>query len=175
MMSNIGVGTILRNCAAAFALTATLLFAAFVFVSSVGTRALEAQSEPSATATLQGMVRDSDVRPVVGASVYLQSAEAQTLGGPFTVLTDASGAYRFSAVRQGVYALRAEAAGCGEATLKSFTLAAKESRTIDLTLKCTKTSERPKSSTVLPEFFDEPHFTVASVTDTTSLGGHPHA
>src|SRR5258706_9635226 len=96
MLSNIGVGTILRNCAAAIALTATLLFAAFVFVSSVGTRALEAQSEPSATATLQGMVRDSDDRPVVGASVYLQSAEAQTLAGPFTVLTDAAGAPTFS-------------------------------------------------------------------------------
>jgi len=171
MPSNIGIGTMLRNLAATFAVAA--ISASFVvLVSSVGTRAAETQSEPSATATLQGVVRDSDNRLVAGASVHLQSSEAQTLAGPLTVLTDRAGAYRFSAVRQGVYTLRAEATGYHDATLKSLTLAPKESKTIDLVLESAKASWEQNSSARLPEFFDEPHFTVAGVTDTTSLGGH---
>ena len=102
----------LRNLAATFAVAVAAMSASLVvLVLSVGLRAAETQSEPSTTATLQGVVRDSDNRPVAGASVYLQSSDAQTLAGPLTVLTDRAGAYRFSAVRQGVYTLRAVAEG----------------------------------------------------------------
>ena len=167
MPSNLGIGANLRTCAAAFALTVAVLYGPF----SVPARAAETQSEPAATATLQGVVRDSDNRPVTGASVYLQSAEGQTLT-PLAVRTDRAGAYRFSQVRQGVYMLRVEAAGLGGSTLRPFTIAAKESRTIDLKLGPAKASERQNSSNELPDFFDEPHFTVAGVTDTTNLGGH---
>ncbi len=118
MPSNIGIGTMLRNLAATFAVAVAAMSAVFVvLVLSVGTRAAETQSEPSTTATLQGVVRDSDNRPVAGASVYLQPSDAQTLAGPPTVLTDRAGAYRFSAVRQGVYTLRAEATGYHDASL----------------------------------------------------------
>src|SRR6266851_5810323 len=173
MPSNIGIGTMLKNLAATFAVAVAAMSASFVvLVSSVGTRAAETQSEPSATATLQGVVRDSGDRPVAGASVHLQSSEAQTLAGPLTVLTDRAGAYRFSAIRQGVYTLRAEATGYHDATLKSLPLAPKESKTIDLVLESATASREQNSSARLPEFFDEPHFTVAGVTDTTSLGGH---
>ncbi len=173
MPSNTGVGAILRNSAAAFVLSVTALLAPSVVpVSSVEAQTVDAKSEPSGAATLQGVVRDSDNRPVVGASVYLQSKDAHSLTGPLTVVTDRAGAYRFSALRQGTYTLRAEAAGYRDATLKSFTLPAKESRTIDLKLESAKASESQNSSTGIPEFFDEPHFTVAGVTDTTSLGGH---
>jgi len=173
MPSNIGIGTILRNLAATFAVAVAAMSAPFVVLaSSVGTRAAETQSEPSTTATLQGVVRDSDNRPVAGASVYLQSSDAQTLAGPLTVITDRAGAYRFSAIRQGIYTLRAEATGYHDATVKSLTLAAKEAKKIDLMLESAKASGEQNSSARLPAFFDEPHFTVAGVTDTTSLGGH---
>jgi tetratricopeptide (TPR) repeat protein len=125
------------------------------------------QTQASETTTLQGFVRDSSGRPVAGATVCLQARDAQVL----TARTDSAGAYRFSAVRQGVYSLRTEMPGYSIATFDSIVLGEKKSRTIDLTLELAKNSEK-QVSTPLPEFFDEPHFTVAGVTDTTNLGGH---
>ncbi len=61
--------------------------------------------------------------------------------------------------------------GYSIATSEPIVLGPKASRTIDLILESTKTIA-PQDSKERPEFFDEPHFTVAGVTDTTSLGGH---
>jgi tetratricopeptide (TPR) repeat protein len=127
----------------------------------------EARPEPSETATLQGFVRDSSGRPIADATVCLLAKEAPSL----TARTDPAGAYRFSAVRQGVYNLRVEMLGYDTATFTPIVLGQNESRTIDLTLESVKTAGR-QDSTGRPEFFDEPHFTVAGVTDTTNLGGH---
>ncbi len=130
-------------------------------------QSVEPRSAPSGTATLQGFVRDSSGRPVLGATVSLQVKDAQTLTAP----TDPAGAYRFSTLRQGVYSLRAEMPGYGAATSSPIVLGEKESVTIDLTLESVKSSER-QDSPGWPEFFDEPHFTVAGVTDTTNFGSH---
>jgi tetratricopeptide (TPR) repeat protein len=130
-------------------------------------QSVEARPEPSGTSIVKGFVRDSSGRPVAGATVSLQAKDAP----PLAALTDSAGAYRFPAVRQGVYSLRAEMSGYGTASFSPIVLGHKESRTIDLTLESAKTSER-QDSTARPEFFDEPHFTVAGVTDTTNLGGH---
>jgi tetratricopeptide (TPR) repeat protein len=127
----------------------------------------EARPEPTGRAIVQGFVRDSSGRPIAGATVCLQAKDAQVL----TARTDSAGAYRFTAVRQGVYSLRAEMPRNGAATFSPIVLGPEESRTIDLTLESAKTSER-QDSKGQPEFFDEPHFTVAGVVDTTNLGGH---
>ncbi len=128
-------------------------------------QSIEARSEPSATPSLQGFVRDSGGRPVAGVKVCLQTKDSQ----PITAHTDSAGAYHFSAVHQGVYSLRAEATGYSTATVSPVVFGEKESKTIDLTLEVEKTRQ---GSTHQPDFFDEPHFTVAGVTDTTNLGGH---
>ena len=130
--------------------------------------ATDAQPEPAGVAIVQGTVRSGN-GPVAGAIVYLRAKDSQTV---FTVRTDSKGAYRFDAVRVGVYTLRAEMASYRDATSSSFVLGQKESKTIDLTLEPANTSGPSKSSTGQLEFFDEPHFTVAGVTDTTNLGGH---
>jgi tetratricopeptide (TPR) repeat protein len=143
----------LRTCIVAL----TVIFAALTFQGQ------EAQPQPSGTATLQGFVRDSSGRPVAGATVCLEAKDA-----PLTAHTDSAGAYRFSGVGQGVYRLRAEMSGYAARTVSSVVLGQKESRTINLTLESAKTPDL----TGRPEFFDEPHFTVAGVTDTTNLGGH---
>lgn len=127
----------------------------------------DAQREPMASAKLQGVVRDSEKRPLAGVLVSLQATE-QTL----TTRTDGAGFYRFPAVRPGVYNLHAKADSYSDANVSDFTLGRTESRTIDLILDAVKPSEAQSSSPSLPEFFDEPHFTVAGVTDATSLGGH---
>jgi tetratricopeptide (TPR) repeat protein len=127
----------------------------------------ETQSEPAA-AMLLGVVRGPDTRPVSGATVFLQAKDPPTL----TVRTDSTGGYRFTSLRSGVYSLRAEMAGQGNATSAPFVLGLKESRTIDLTLEPGKTMEAQAASEKRPEFFDEPHFTVAGVTAITNMGGH---
>ena len=119
---------------------------------------IQAQSS-AASATLQGAVRDSKARPVAGATVYLQVKDgAETVSAP----SDAAGNYRFSGLREGVYMLRVEAQGFGQSTFGPCVLGPKEAKQLDLTLEAGGA----------PEFFDEPQFTVAGVTDGTNLGGH---
>ena len=119
---------------------------------------IQAQSS-AGSATLQGAVRDAKARPVAGATVYLQVKDGgQTLSAP----SDAAGNYRFSGLREGVYMLRVEARGYGKSTFGPCVLGPKEAKQLDLTLQAAGA----------PEFFDEPQFTVAGVTDGTNLGGH---
>ena len=83
---------------------------------------IQAQSS-SASATLQGAVRDSKARPVAGATVYLQQKDgAETLSAP----SDAAGNYRFSGLREGVYMLRVEAPGYSQATFGPCVIGPKE-------------------------------------------------
>jgi tetratricopeptide (TPR) repeat protein len=121
------------------------------------------------SASLQGSVRDAHDRPIAAAKVYLQTEiEPKTL----TAATDSYGLYRFAALRAGVYTLRIEKAGYDAVTFGPCTLEAKETKKIGLTLKPAQASAAQSSSTATPEFYDEPQFTVAGVSDTTNLGGH---
>ena len=133
---------------------------------SVPEAAVEAPEGASST-TLQGIVRDSLNRPVAGVTVRLQAKDAQIS----TAHTDSAGVYLFSALPQGVYTLRAQMPGYADATSGPLVLSL-ESRTVDLTLGSGKGALPRDASGTQPEFFDEPHFTVAGVTDTTNLGGH---
>src|SRR5258708_20802686 len=120
-----------------------------------------------AGAAVQGSVRDSAGHPLAGARVSLQAKNSRS----FDVSTDAMGTFSFSGVLDGDYTLRAEMAGYAVATVGPFTYERDESKTVNLTLEANKKSE-PQKSTGRPEFFDEPQFTIAGVTDTTNLGGH---
>ena len=125
----------------------------------------QAQQGRDARTVLQGTVRDSADHAVAGAKVCLQSkAPARTL----TVNTDLDGHYRFSDPPPGTYSLHAEMPGAGDATLKSVVVSSNSAKSFDL--KLSKASTPPRAQA--PEFFDEPHFTVAGVSDTTNLGGH---
>ena len=131
------------------------------------------QAQPD-LGTLQGSVFDSRGRPVAGATVYVQlKDETQTL----TAIADSTGNYRFPGLRAGVYTLHAEMSGYENATHDPISLGPKDTKRIDLTLgsakaKGAQSSAAGTSTTGRPEFFDEPAFTVAGVTDTTNLGGH---
>lgn len=153
----------IRACRIAPAL---LFISLTVAGQSVQQQAMDAHQTPAAGATLQGVVRDSLGHPVAGALVSLQNANVPTL----TVHTDSAGAFLFLELRQGTYNLRAETAGYDPIDLNPIVLAEKQSRTINLTLNVAKAA--PDKNSSQPQFFDEPRFTVAGVTDTTSLGGH---
>jgi tetratricopeptide (TPR) repeat protein len=105
--------------------------------------------------SVQGMVSDTQGRPVAGATVYLQiGATKQTLISS----ADSRGSYRFRELRAGSYVVRAQANGKGESISRPLVLAGEEAKRLDLTLQYA--------------FFDEPNFIVAGVTDTMSRGGH---
>jgi tetratricopeptide (TPR) repeat protein len=125
-------------------------------------------ASPNGSATLQGSVRDSRGRAVAAAIVYLRAKGGSQL---LTAHTDSAGTYRFSALRHGEYVVRAELAGYGEAISGSFVLGESEIKSVDLTLESSKTAVSDPAATQA-EFFDQPSFTVAGVTDRTNLGGH---
>jgi tetratricopeptide (TPR) repeat protein len=89
-----------------------------------------------------------------------------------TVETDSKGAYRCGTLREGVYKLRAEKAGSGDGSAGSVVLKANQASKVDFTLVVTASNAGQSSAAKAPEFFDEPQFTVAGVTDATNHGGH---
>ena len=125
-------------------------------------------SRPDAPAALQGSVRDPLGRPVFGVKICAQGG-AQTT----TTTTDAEGTYRFTRLPQGTYTLRAQGNGYSDAALGSVALGPGDSKTIDLRLEPAKPAPSGNNANEeLPEFFDEPQFTVAGVTESMSPGGH---
>ena len=120
---------------------------------------------------------DSSGLPIAAATVYLQKDGAQTL----TARTDSEGSYRFSVLGAGVYKLRAEMAGYVVATFGPCALGPKETKRVDLTLErstvSTPQNGSPGTSSGTsdarkPQYFDEPQFTVAGVTEAMNPGGH---
>jgi tetratricopeptide (TPR) repeat protein len=124
--------------------------------------------EPANSATVEGSIRDAHGLAVEAASVHLQTGATQIV----SVRTDSNGAYRCEGLTEGVYTLRAERAGYGDATFGPFELGPRQTRKIDLTLSSTAATKEPNPSPGTPQFFDEPQFTVAGVTDTMNHGGH---
>ena len=125
-----------------------------------------AQSQIADQAVLQGTVRDSSGQAVAHASVSLQIKPSnQTL----STVTDSDGHYRFSNVRPASYKLKAQRTELEEASVDNVTLVAGEAKNLDLVLR-TRNTSTAKDST--PQFFDQPSFTVAGVTDPSNLGGH---
>jgi len=125
------------------------------------------QSQESAS--LRGTVRDSEGKAVAGATVELRAKDAAQTQ---TAHTDSQGDYCFAALHGGAYVLRAEMAGYGDAEIPSFSLGPKEAKSVDLILPPANQSASQPSSRRAPTFFDQPQFTVAGVTDTTTTGSH---
>lgn len=120
---------------------------------------------------IQGYVRDSAGRAVANATVFLQPTTGT--GTPPaqipTTRADSFGAYRFSALPEGAFILRAEMSGYARTIVGPVNLGPSETKKVDLTLTPVKASAAAASA---PELFDEPQFTVAGVTQATSAGGH---
>jgi tetratricopeptide (TPR) repeat protein len=144
-----------------WSLAALVLFALFP---------LGLRSQQTATsASLRGIVHNSQGRPVAGATIHLQTKDPSQAQ---TARSDLQGNYSFTALAGGVYVLRAEMAGYSDTEIPSVFFGPKEAKNVDLVLLPAKTTAPQTASAQAPEFFDEPQFAVAGVTDTTSLGGH---
>ena len=147
----------------------------FACAISVGALVLITSSPPCEAqdienaASLRGAVRNSQGKPVAGAIVHLQ---ARDLTQTRTAHTDSQGKYSFVGLRGGVYILRAEMAGYGDTEIPSLFFGSKEVKHADLILVTAQTPPSQTAAAQAPEFFDQPQFAVAGVTDTTNLGGH---
>jgi len=140
----------------------TLKYVAVVFWS------LQALGQgPDQLPTLRGTIRDSEGKAVAQASVTLQRNDSRD---SFQEKTDAQGNYRFARFPDGVYRLGATKDGYDDALIPSVFFKPSESKVIDLTMRVQLGSKASPGSA--PQFSDEPQFTVAGVTDATSLGGH---
>ena len=122
--------------------------------------------EPAQPTSVHGVVRDADGKAVAEASIVMRKKESTD---SFLVHTDAQGGYSFTQMPEGVYALRATKDGYAAAEVSAVFLRPRESKIIDLTLVVLAGQG---SATSAPQFFDQPQFTVAGVTDATNLGGH---
>ncbi len=128
------------------------------------------QSESAAIlVTLQGRVKDAQGHALAGVRVEVQARDGAE---PMPTLTDFSGNYRIVLLLQGAYVVKAGLTGYESVTLGPFTATKGEIKSVDITLRAqAKESQQPNSLSP-PEFFDQPQFTIAGVTDTTTLGGH---
>ena len=124
-------------------------------VAALVASALFAQSQDNSA--LQGLVHNPQGQPVAAATVQLKSD-----GRAFTALTDAQGSFYFPSLDGGSYTIHVRKSGLGEVEFGPFALQPQETRKLDLVL------EPPAR----PQFFDEPTFIVAGVTDPSLRGGH---
>lgn len=116
--------------------------------------------DPAGNGVLTGSALDSSRHPLPGIKVYVErSGEKEFLAAQ----TDAAGVYRFT-VPSGAYTVRAESDGKGEASVGPVSVARGKVTNIDLVFEPSALAE--------PQFFDEPKFTVAGVTDYTYRGAH---
>ncbi len=142
----------------------------------------------SVQGSVQGSVRDSRGNPVANVTVSILLEAGNEIPAVPTQIahTDSEGMYRFAALPAGAYSLRAQLNGYVDAVVGPVSIAAKETRKIDLVLGSAKASEEASEAkraalgeTALakpniqpPAFYDEPQFTVAGVTEASNSGGH---
>jgi tetratricopeptide (TPR) repeat protein len=156
-----------RLYAGSICLILSCLFSASPVSTTLAQTSLaDAQAPAQPSTSLHGVVHDANARPVAGAIVSLEGG-GQTL----TTTTDRTGAYRFSAISEGSYTLHVKLDGYAESSVPSIILSKDKSEAVNITLEAKALSQQ-NAPAGQPQFFDEPNFTVAGVTDTTNLGGH---
>jgi len=113
-------------------------------------------------ATLTVRVLDPQNQPLANAQVHLIDQNGTQLTGR----TGPDGLCRFPTLSPGSYHLSASGDGLNQTSSLAVDLAPSDNKTIELALKKKNSPASP------PEFFDDPKFTAAGVTDTSNLGGH---
>jgi tetratricopeptide (TPR) repeat protein len=142
-------------------------FVALTALSVVTTHGQNKSDEKSAIVT--GIVDDSENRPVVDATVSLESDD---LARKFTFQSDSNGRFRFEAVPAGSYQLRASKSGYGVAKNGPFVLHKAARTSVELRLPAEVSAATGKDDSSAIKFSDEIHFNVAGVSDPSNLGGH---
>lgn len=150
--------------------------AAFFLLSLAAAHVLGQSRNPAAPSTVSvyGTIRDTSGRLVADANVSLSEKATAT---SLETKTKPDGSFSFIAPHSGTYTLRVEKSGLRALLLISLPLSSGEKRKVDLILEIDPLNQSPPGkepgTTQAPvEFDDKPAFTVAGVTDWTSVGGH---
>jgi tetratricopeptide (TPR) repeat protein len=128
------------------------------------------QTVPSHVApSIEGKVCDVQNQPIAGATVILENVTSKQL---ISVVTESKGHFQFSGLTAGTYTLRAKLRDFADTVERPFQLGEHDSKSVVLLLQKAPSPRSSKSDSAEIPFSDEPRFTVAGVTDSTSLGGH---
>jgi tetratricopeptide (TPR) repeat protein len=100
------------------------------------------------------------------ATLSLQSQNGKQ---NWVAVSDGRGNYVFPAIPGGTYGLRVRTNGT-ESAQNSVTITDGEKKYVDVMVDANNALHLEPAE--LPQFYDQPEFTVAGVTDTTNLGGH---
>jgi tetratricopeptide (TPR) repeat protein len=148
-----------------------LLLAALLNPTMQPAMALGVLQQPEAR--VEGVARDSQGKPVSGASVLLL-ADGQTSSA--RTQTKADGTFTFLSVRAGTYRVKLEKSGFHDAVEDSIRLATGETKHCEFVLRTLAESSASPAGTGTAssgiELDDRPNFTVAGITDSTGSGGH---
>jgi tetratricopeptide (TPR) repeat protein len=117
--------------------------------------------------TIRGQVLDSARAAVAGARIRL---ERSSDGSKAETNSRSNGEFSFSGLAGGDYSLVAEMGGMQSSTIR-VTASGKET-TVDLVLRSPDPGRSNNPAKSAMEFADDPHFTIAGVTDWTAAGGH---
>ena len=148
-------------------------------ITGTATFAQQASPSPKGAPTLAGQVRDPNGALIPGVKLQLEpsdSGSTAALSPSASATSDETGSYVLRAA-PGKYVLRAAKSYFQTLLIKDITLAAGVTRKMDLVLELRKDGDpvpvvTKPSPAPIPQFSDEPTFTVAGVTDTSNLGLH---
>jgi len=135
--------------------------------------AQQASTTDSGGVTIQGTVLSFDRKPVSDAVVSLEKKDSPS---PVETKTNATGAFKFSALATGSYRLSAGKSGLRSRIADVSASSDNDTEKVDLILPGAGLDSNSGTSSVpaaqAMEFADQPNFTVAGVTDWTAVGGH---
>jgi Flp pilus assembly protein TadD len=132
------------------------------------------------TVTIEGVIRDTAGKPIAGATVLLKEKGNSAI---VETKTNADGSFVLSSSHGGTYTVVAEKSGWLHTVADSLVLSLGDKKHVDLALSPVGSLKLESSTSPPPvkaspggmEFNDEPHFTVAGVTDWSNLGLHGSA
>lgn len=143
---------------------AVLLFGVFATLAY----SLQRENHSQALVTIAGTVHDKDGEAVAGAEVRLTS---KNLAETLRTKSDAAGHFVFTALTAGAYQLTAAKDGAVSQPVGVDASSAGDNLHADLVIAHEPRSSRATSASQM-EFYDQPSFTIAGVTDWTAAGGH---
>lgn len=136
-------------------------------------------AKPTHSASVRGHVSDATGNPAVDVFVFLEhDTENPGIDGALThgvetqkVHTSGKGTFNIPSLEAGSYTIYAQTVSGVRTPRSHLTLKFGETRAVALAFRPEQPSDQ-SSAQKTPEFFDEPQFTVAGVTQASNSGGH---
>ena len=120
-------------------------------------------AQSASSSAITGRLLGGDHKAIAGASIHVSGASSQQ------TTSDANGDFQLRALPAGRYQVTATTAG-GSATSDWIELAPGKSVHVELRLGLRPSAASTESGAL--QFADDPHFTIAGITDWTAAGGH---